>query len=353
MPIYDPAKGQAPIPKPPPPKPWSTFHGAKGVSAPTIQAPARPRSGGGGRPKGGGGGDPYKEALARQERKEAHAKRAASDRYLKQAAGMQGQITALRNSLSSRGFLKALRQRLANVDIVTRQADANLMDGYRERVGQLRGAASDNEKAAGDSSQQNLMNRARERANAVSEAALQGAGESDQLRSQVMSLRNWAANQAEIDRGYFDTVRSINSSLTDLNVDTKNARLNVAAQGNADRDQAYTDYFNQRSETFTQIGNLFGQRSELYGLANEQVGSKKTRRLRDQAIRRSDSAFMSASRENARIWKNPGVPKRIRNWEGVDDFETPAPAPVGRSIVTDLSEPRKAPEGATLRKWTA
>ena len=62
----------------------------------------------------------------------------------------------------------------------------------------------------------------------LAQAALQGAGETDTLRGQFMAVRNWDANQADVNRSYFDTTRSINSSLQDLNSDVRQQRVNLA-----------------------------------------------------------------------------------------------------------------------------
>lgn len=293
--------------------------------------------------------DPYAAAQAKAEREAQKAKNAAAKRYMDQAASMAGQIKALKHSLGSAGFRAALEQRLANIGLVVGQQDKVLMEGYGKRAGALAGAVRDNEKSEGDSSYQNLTNRARERSNAINEALSQGAGESDVLRSQLMSLRNWDSNQGEINRSYFDTLRSVNSSLTDLNVDTKTARVNMASQANADRDQVYSQYFDQRSETLTQLGNLYGQQGELYGMANEQVASKGTQGKRKGAVAASNQQFMAASKANASVWKNPGV-GALMDWQGQGEFK--GDAPLNRIEEAPTTAAPKKPEGATLRKWT-
>lgn len=331
--------GNIPIYTPKPkPKKAPTKTGTSKSGTTTKTGTSNPGGSGGG---GGGGGNPY---LAAQKKAQSKAAR----RYLDQAKAMQGQIAALKHSLSE-GFKTALNQRLANISLVSGQQDAILMEGYNKRVKSLEGAAADNEKSAGDASFQNLNNAARERANAVTEAMNQGAGESDLLRSSLMSLRNWDSNQGEINRSFFDTLRSVNSSLGDLNIDTKTGRANIASQANADRDQVWTQFHDQKSESLVNLGNLFGQQSELYGLANEQVGSKRTKRLRKRAVHASDDAFMNASKQNAMVYKNPGIGS-LANWQGHADFE----GEVNNNTIEGAQtlEPMKRPEGATLRKWT-
>lgn len=327
----------------PKPKKRPKSHGSTG-SGSSSSSTGSSGSGGASASGGGGGGGGYSSYLASQKK----AQNKAAKRYIAQAESMSGQIKALKRSLSV-GFKKALEQRLRNIALVQGQQDAVLMEGYSQRVKSLKDAAADNEKAAADQTFANLGNRARERANAVTEAMNQGAGESDVLKSQLMSLRNWDANQGEVHRSFFDTLRSVNSSLTDLNVDTKTGRVNLASQANADRDQVYSQYYQQRSETYTQLGNLYGQQGELFGLAQEQVGSKKTRRRRKQAVAASDNQFMNASKANSQVWKNPGV-GALMDWQG----EGPIQGDIGSSRIeaAALNEPvAKRPEGATLRRW--
>lgn len=302
-------------------------------------------SGSGGSGGGGGGMSSYER---RQNAKENEAKRKAARKYKDQAATLQQQADALKLNING-GFEKSLRARLANLSLVYKQQDASLLSGYRDRVGDLKGAARDNERAANDTGFTNLSNRGRERAAALTEAGLQGAGESDQLRSQVMSLRSWDNNQGENNRAYFDGLRSINSSLGDLNVDTRTARINAAAQRNNDADQLYTQYYNQKSEAYTNLGNLYGQQAELYGLAEEQVGGagKKSQKKKSKA---SGDAFDRAARAAVKTRVNPGVSKNLTEWKGTSDFEGAANNSLFENAATNLA-PAKRPEGAKLREW--
>lgn len=335
--------GSIPVYKPPKPKKPTVHGGGVGTTVKPSTTTKKPAAGGS---SGGSGGGGYSSYLASQKKQQSKA----AKRYLDQAKAMSGQIAALKNSLSV-GFKAALDQRLANINLVAGQQDQVLMEGYANRVKQLEGSALDNEKAEAGQSFANLGNAARERANAVSEAMNNGAGESDVLKSQLASLRNWSANQGEVNRSYFDTLRSVNSSLTDLNTDTKTGRSNIASQANADRDSVWSQYYDQRSETYTQLGNLYGQQGELYGLANEQKGSKTTKKLRRRAVHGSDSMFMNASEANSRAYENPGIPADVLGWQGHGDI---AANVTGNTIeAAATNEPIKAkPEGATLRKWT-
>lgn len=314
-------------------------------SGPSSNAKSGNKSGGSAG-SGGGGMSAYER---RQNAKQREQERKAAQKYLDQAATIGLQAKALRLALSKKGFLRELRIKLGNVQRVQRQTDLILRRDYRERVGSLENTAEDNEKAAGAQAFANSTNRSRERANAVSEAMAQGAGESDLLRTQEMSLRNWNANQSEVNRSFFDTLTSVNSSLNDLTIDTRTARVNNVVEANADREQLWTMYHDQRSEALTQLGNVLGQQAEYYGLANEMVGSKKTRGKQKGASKKSGAAFTNASREAGKAWRNPGVRASLRNWEGAADFEGQMNNSKFIESPTELAP--KRPEGATLRKW--
>src|SRR5690606_21086506 len=75
----------------------------------------------------------------------------------------------------------------------------------------------ENEKSEADATFANLTNRARERGDLITQALSQGAGESDVLRTQQQALRNWSANQADVNRSFFDTRNSVNAAISDLN----------------------------------------------------------------------------------------------------------------------------------------
>lgn len=300
-------------------------------------------SGYGGGSGNGDGKDPYAASVAR----EKHYRHLAAVRYAEQAQIMQQQARALRVALGKRGFRAALQQKLANVNLVTRQQDRELVDSYHDRVSSLETSDSDNQKAASAQTYANLSNAGRERANALSEAMAQGAGESDVLRAQGMALRNWDANQSEVNRGFFDTQSSINSALNDLTIDTRTGRMNVALQANADKELLYSNYYDRRSETLTTLGNTLGQMAEYYSLANEQEAAKKYRAQSKELSDKSGHAYTNASLASGQAWENPGVPKKIRRWDGHDDFEDGMnPNQFQRQ---DVALDR--PEGAQLRSW--
>lgn len=341
--------------------------GASGLgTAPTSRTPApsggysRPSGTSSGSGSGSGSGstpvDPYAAAQARAEAAANSAARKAASRYDRQAKNLEGQARALMHALRV-DLKKGLRQQLGDIGQVMRQQDKILREGFRERLGQLEGASEDNEKAAASQTGINLENQVRERGSAVSEAMAQGAGESDALKAMMMSLRNWNANQTEIERGFHDTLRSINSSKTDLVVDTKTARINNAIQANADREQLWTNYYNQRSELFTQLGNTRGQQADYKAMAaevrpgkGENLGKKKKGGGGGGAyVGKASRAFMQAAKQLGKSWDNPGVPKKLMRWDGPDDFAASRGGNTLAEVKTVSLD--KRPEGATLRKW--
>jgi hypothetical protein len=292
---------------------------------------------------GGGSSDPYQDAVDR----EKNYRHRAALRYEEQAKTLQEQAKALKIALGKKGFRAELKQKLQNVRLVARQTDAELMDSYRDRVGSLVKSDEDNQKSASAQTFANLSNAGRERANALSEAMLQGAGETDVLRAQGMALRNWSANQNEVGRAFFDTQTSINSALTDLTSDFRTARYNNDAEANADREMLWSAYYDQRSEAMTALGNTYGQMAEYYSMANEQEKSKDYKDSYDKYTDKSSNLFERASLTSGKAWENPGVSKRIRRWEGRDEFDDGMNSrQFGRQ---DVSLDR--PEGATLRSW--
>ena len=306
-------------------------------------------SGSGGSGGGGGGGGGISGAERRANAKENKAKRDAANRFIADARALQYQLNAMAVALGPHGFRHALNVQLAGVKLSQTQVENRLMKDYGERTGVLTKTAADNEKAAGSSTFMALSNRGRERANALSEAAAQGAGESDNLRAQSAALRNWNSNQNEANRTFYDTLTSINSSLTDLTVDTRTARANNVIEANSDRNQLWTDYYGHRSETLTNMSNVRGQMAEYYGLANEQVGGKGYKKKQTANARAAAALSRRSALNTGRAWHNPGVGKAIQNWQGAAAIEGQVS---NSNIGSGISEKEiKAPEGASLRRW--
>ena len=242
----------------------------------------------------------------------------------------KAQVAAL-EELLTKGFKSALDKRLANIDTAAKQGDEVLMAGYNARLNVLEQLGLDNEKAEGGASWANLSNRAREASDILTEIATQGAGETDQLQAQLIAARNWAANQQEVNRSFYDSQSSNFNALTDLNADTRSARYNLANQSMSDREQAWATYQNQMSDASTQLGNIY---------SNPYSDSYKTD---------SKAAWQRMVDTTKDVWTNPGVSDEVRNWQGTSQprlqqlnnarLEGALPA-VGKA---------RRPEGSTLR----
>ena len=244
------------------------------------------------------------------------------------------QILKALKQLLDGGFAKARDQQLANINTMYATQDADLLKGYSSRAEQLGLARTDNDKAEADASFANLANRARETQDVLAQTAEQGAGESDTAKAQLMAIQNWDANQADVNRSYFDTVRSVNSAVNDLNVDTRTARINLATQMLGDKQQAWANYQNQMVETATQAANL---RANPYSNAYKK-----------------NSGYYKKIVENAeKVWENPGVDKAITEWEGT---AKPEEGKLNNTMVENVAtvqQPKK-PTGAStgaIKAW--
>ena len=244
----------------------------------------------------------------------------------------KAQVSALDQLLKS-GFAKARDQKLANVQKVYRQQDDDIFESFKERFGSLEKSARDNDMAEADSSFSNMVNRAREAGDLVAQAATQGLGETDNLRSQLMAIRNFDSNQGDINRSYFDTLRSVKTSQTDLIADTRNARLNLASDMLGDYEQIWNNYYNQRADAYTQIGNI---RANPYS----------------DSYQANAGDYAKMATEASTVWKNPGVDQSLLDWTGSGATPVQEKALLNTNLGAAETAPRiKKPEGSTLRAW--
>lgn len=318
------------------------------------------RGGSGG--SGGSGGDFYKRQAKKQDESRKQQNRAAYKDLRNQIKMADWQADALDIALGKNGYKAVLRQQLQNIRKESRQDDRLLMRNFREHRRNINLAVRDNEKAAADQSFANILNRSRERTNALDQAALQGAGESDTLRSLNMSLRNWSSNQSQINRSFFDSNRSLKGAAADLNTETRTGRAAIARDANRARERAWSDFYGNRHTAFTERGNIFGQQAQLFGKAtqisgDEDSGVKKHKKKlkRDEAgqkdaMKQAKKNYQLAAAETGKAWKNPGVPKTIMQWDGLQLGEGRQNTTVAKFGFSE-ERPMKAPEGATLRRW--
>ena len=338
--------------------------------------------GGGGSSSGGGGGGGSSSADAKKLKKQQNEQ--ARDQATRDLVQINANIDAKRGQRAVNKGSKLVLDRLVNgLDNVR---DAGLksigqslrtkMDQinrtYNTSLGDFRQNQLDNESSEADSSFENLMNRARESGDLLAEAMSQGAGESDVLRAQMQAVRNWSANQGEVNRSYFDTRTSINAGITDLNNSTRTAMINEETSANSSRAQLWDDYYNQASDVYTQMANLDQQNYLLGGEITALKSSRKSSQsvlkhlgkgkdfetYKAPRLKPTDGGvpdpYVSSSAKRAadmatRAWEDPGVSAATKNWTGAAGSTVKLNNAGLSAAPVNLA--RKGPEGATLRKW--
>ena len=297
---------------------------APGSNTTTTQRPRVPV-----KPKGPSAAD-----IALQEQRAAAARAAAAQKAREQRENeaTKKQVDSLKKMLDS-SFGAARDAKLTGIDKVYQQSDALLLSAFQDRLSPLSGYLTDNEKSEHDATQANLANRARERGDIIANATGVGVGETDLLRAQLMAARNWGANQQDVNRAFFDTQRSINSQITDLNQDTKQSRFNLSNQANKDRGSVWDAYYNQVTDTWNQIANL--------------EGSNSNESYKVQFADANDKAATAA----ASAWNDPGVSEDVQNWKGRETTEKYLNNSALWAAAERGNKQSKRPEGATLRTW--
>lgn len=321
-----------------------TQFGTTGVipRGPDQPPPSTNRPGGPTRP------DPYAEARAAQAKAEAEAAAAmarAGNRAKEMAGNLDPQIAALKHALEV-SFAQARDQNLKDIQVLLDEQFAMLKTGAEKRGREFRESGKNSEIATAGQAESSLSNLVRERQDTMSAVLEQGAGQTDALRALLGSARNWQQNAQEGNRAYFDSIQSLNQSITDLNLDAQTALGNAHTQAESERERQWQDYYNRRSESFTQLGNLYTQQADYLEQAKENKvgtggGDKKGA---------AGTAFMDAAKESALSYEKQGLPDWIKDYEGEARIE----AKVQNTNLAQgprLKGPKKA-EGSTLRKWS-
>ena len=277
-------------------------------------------NGGGG---GGGGGGGYNAAA-----------RAASSRQNDNTRALVNQQKSLIDAFGAQRDTK-----LGNIASAFATSDAQLLKNYGLALAGLEGTRQQNEMAEGDQSFSNIANAIRERSNIADQAASQGAGETDLLRSQLQAFRNYASNQGEVNRSFHDTLQSINNSVTSLNSDTATSRTNLFNQAEADREQAWANYANQTADAWTQIANIENSNTNIE--SDTSVGYNKM----------FADAGSQAAAAVQQSYKRQAIPAGWTDWEGKGEAKDRKLTSSNRAAAVNLGGPVKRAEGATLRKW--
>lgn len=280
--------------------------------------------------------DPYAEMKAAQDAEQARQNQLGKDQSDAQNKATAEAVDAKHGLLKN--FEKQRDIKLANIAEGYEASDANLLLGYRDALRGLEGTRDDNDKSQADSSYANIVNTLRERSDILSEVASQGAGETDRLRAQLAALRNYDANQSEVDRSYFDTVRSINRAVGGLNIDTATSRKNLFDQRESDRESAWSNFYNQTADAWNEIFNIENANTNI----DSDSSNAYKKKYKDAAKKVQEAVGSSYSKEtpsdSLRVWDDQGQ-ERTRRLSS------------NRAQVINLGGAMQRPEGATLRRW--
>jgi hypothetical protein len=296
---------------------------------------------------GGGGGGGVSAAESRAVARENAAKKKAGQKYLAQAANLEAQAKALKYALSN-SYGKNRDQNLADLNQALNQQFALLKGGASARAEEFVKAGGDTAKATAGNAEEGASNAVRERQDSLANLLEQGAGETDTIKTMLLAARNWNANQSEGNRAYFDTMRSVNQGITDLNIDTQTGLSNAFMSTEGERDRIWQDFYNRRSESFTQLGNIKGQQRDYYASAKE-MGVSPKKGSESAAKKTSEKAFMDASKEAAKSYKQAALPTWISGYKGQAKQEARL-SNTNLAAAVQFDEMQKA-EGASLRRW--
>ena len=250
----------------------------------------------------------------------------------KDAKAARGTVKALHLQLGA--LVKSRKQATKNIAKREAEGHAFIEDAFGKLNVQFQKALDDNRKAEHDDTYAARANRARERGDILMEAAAMGAGETDNLRAQSMAVRNWAANQSEVNRAFHDTQQSVNQEVENLNQNTKQNLFNLYGQSNVERSKMWDDYYSGRADVWTQIFNAQNAQS-----ANKQYKVQYK------------NAAKNAATNIGKKWVDPGIPNKIKNWQGQEVTEESLNNSLfGLQDYAGGME-QKRPEGGTLRKW--
>jgi len=283
-------------------------------------------------------------------------------------------IAALKGLVEG-GHQKVRDNALSALDRALSDKLARLRETFDTSLGEFQKNLRDNEASEHDATFANLANRARERQDVVSQALSMGAGESDVLKTQLQALRNWSANQSDVNRSFFDTQTSVTGAITDLNNSTRSGMMNEEMSTNSAKAQRYDEYFNAMSQTFSELANLDQQnyllQSEIDATEKQKASSTGLLEWLDAGKNAEDwtppklnataaakpAAYTSpyaqkAAEQASSMWKDPGISEATKNFQGwqaqTGGLNTASPWAAQQN---PGAATKKRPEGATLRRW--
>lgn len=269
---------------------------------------------------------------------ELSARKAGKDSTGKQNQATQDIINALLNSLG--GFASGRDTQVANAG---RQLEATLqgiLGNYSAAVGDYEETAEGNKQDQASKSAANLTNRARERISLLLQAASQGAGETDQLRTTIMAALNADANQQEIDRSFFDTERNINSQIAGANQQAVSQRRSAWEQNQEQVASAWNEYWKNYSDTMTNVQRTAASNTNVdsdysTGFNADLRGLNPV----DEASKFAGKTYQTENKDDD--WFN--------NFLGRKEGKNTEVTSTNRAAAVAIGAPKSA-EGATLRR---
>lgn len=288
---------------------------------------------------GGGGGwvDPAVRAANEAAAAQARANAQAKANSKKQNDATRDLAQGQRKLIDSFGTQRDIK--LSNINATLERGQQLLLKNYFAALGNLEQNRTNNDAAEADATFRNVANAVRERQDLLTQAAAQGAGETDLLKTQLQALRNFGSNQGEVNRAFFDTLTSINSSISGLNSDTATSRQNMFNQAESDKESAWANYYNQTADTWTQIHNIEN--------SNTNTDSDTSEAYVKTYANAADEAAKAAAGSYKRL--APGAD--LTDWSGKGKAEERQLNTANRAATVNLGAPMKKPEGATLRRW--
>ncbi len=237
-------------------------------------------------------------AEKRADEKQAERDRRTGRRYLQQARNLNPQANALTKAI---GEMKIRRKQDMRDIIKTRALQMDMLVDAADDMGeQYDIAAKNNEIATSGTLEAGMTNAMRERSETLSQLLSQGAGESDTMRAMLMAARNQNANAREANQTYWDTIASINQSISTLNEDTQMKLADAWISGEGEREQISRDYLESSSDAYTQLGLVRQAQADAYANAREykvkppRLGKKKDGKKDKPRLSKSASLTTSA-----------------------------------------------------------
>lgn len=276
---------------------------------------------------GGGGGGGASAAQS--------AARAASRKQNEQT---QKILDALLDSIQ--GYREGRDTQLANANRALNLALRGISANYDTAFASYEDAAERNAQDYDTKTAATNQNRARERIALLMESASQGAGETDQLRSQLQAFLNADNNQMEAATARADTEQSILSNIDSLNAQTESQRRSAWMQSEEARGQAWNDYWKNYTDAWTNI-----QRTEA---GNTNTASDFSEEF--NADLRGKDSVEEASRYAGRAYT---VKDQDEDWfkRGQRQGRQGRTTASQRAGAVTIEAPQRA-EGATLRnRW--